>query len=88
MLALIDGADNNHIALDFVALAKTPDGKQVDQPMGKKFDTHLTGRSSWRRFARTALATEAPWILRLENTRSVSLSATILADASARLPRP
>jgi len=40
-VALIDGADNNHIALDFVALAKTPDGKQVDQPMGKKFDTHL-----------------------------------------------
>lgn len=40
--ALIDDADNNHIALDFVALAKTPDGKQAGQPKEQKFDTHLT----------------------------------------------
>jgi VWFA-related protein len=39
--ALIDAADNNHIALDFVALVKTPDGKPVDQPTDQKFDTHL-----------------------------------------------
>jgi VWFA-related protein len=41
-VALIDGADNNHMALEFVALAKTPDGKQVDQPMGRKIENHLT----------------------------------------------
>jgi hypothetical protein len=40
--ALIDEADNNHIAIDFVALAKTPDGKQVDSPRGQKVDAHLT----------------------------------------------
>jgi len=39
--ALIDDADNNHIALNFIALAKTPDGKQADQPMGQKIDVHL-----------------------------------------------
>ena len=40
--ALIDDADNSRIALDFVALAKTPDGKQVDQPVVQKIDAHLT----------------------------------------------
>jgi VWFA-related protein len=40
--ALIDDADNNHVELDFVALVKTPDGKQVDQPRDQKIDTHLT----------------------------------------------
>ncbi len=40
--AQIDAADNNHVELDFVALAKTPDGKQVDQPRDQKIDTHLT----------------------------------------------
>ena len=40
--ALIDEADNNHIAIDFVALAKTPEGKQVDSPRGQKVDAHLT----------------------------------------------
>ncbi|HEX9112419.1 MAG TPA: VWA domain-containing protein, partial [Terriglobales bacterium] len=38
--ALIDVADNNHVQLDFVALAKTPEGKQVDHPVGQKVDLH------------------------------------------------
>ena len=40
--ALIDDADNNHIALDFVALAKTPEGKEVDHPVGQRIDAHPT----------------------------------------------
>jgi VWFA-related protein len=40
--SLINETDNNHIVVDFVALARTPEGKQVDQPTGKKIDTHLT----------------------------------------------
>lgn len=40
--ALINDADNNHFALEFVALAKTPEGKQVDHPVGQRFDAHLT----------------------------------------------
>jgi VWFA-related protein len=40
--SLINDADNNHIALDFIALAKTSEGKPVDQPSGQKFDNHLT----------------------------------------------
>jgi VWFA-related protein len=40
--ALINDADNNHVVLEFVALAKTPEGKQVDHPVGQKFDAHLT----------------------------------------------
>ena len=40
--ALINDADNNHVALEFVALAKTPAGKQVDQPVGHNVDAHLT----------------------------------------------
>ncbi len=39
--ATIDDSDNNHIELEFVALVKTPEGKQADQPKGHKFDTHL-----------------------------------------------
>jgi VWFA-related protein len=39
---LIDEADNNHIALEFVAMAKTPEGKQADQPVGRMVDSHLT----------------------------------------------
>src|SRR5208337_851411 len=39
--ALIDVADNNHVVMDFAALAKTPEGKPVDHPMGKKIDGHL-----------------------------------------------
>jgi VWFA-related protein len=40
--ALVDDADNNHVALEFLALAITPEGKQIDHPVGQKFDTHLT----------------------------------------------
>src|SRR5580658_3550384 len=40
--ALIDESDNNHLVVDFVALAKTPEGKVVDQPVGQKVDMHLT----------------------------------------------
>jgi VWFA-related protein len=40
--ALIDLADNNHIALELVALAKTSEGKQVDHPVGQKVDLHPT----------------------------------------------
>lgn len=39
---LINDADNNHIELEFAALAKTPEGKQVDHPVGNKVDAHLT----------------------------------------------
>ena len=38
----VDDADNNHLALEFIAAAKTSQGKQVDQPIGKKFETHLS----------------------------------------------
>jgi VWFA-related protein len=40
--ALIDDADNNHIVVEFIALAKTPEGKTVDHPTGQKVDAHLT----------------------------------------------
>jgi VWFA-related protein len=40
--ALINDADNNHLSLELAALAKTPEGKQVDHPVGQKFDAHLT----------------------------------------------
>jgi VWFA-related protein len=40
--ALINEADNNHLVLDFVALAKTPEGKLVNRPVGQKIDAHLT----------------------------------------------
>ena len=39
--SLVNDADNNHVALEFVAVAKTEEGKQVDQPTGKKFDVHV-----------------------------------------------
>jgi VWFA-related protein len=38
---VINDADNNHVALDFVAMAKSPEGKAVDQPKGQKIDLHL-----------------------------------------------
>ncbi len=41
---LIDVVDNNHVALDFVALAKTPEGKPVGQPVGKRIDLHSTAQ--------------------------------------------
>jgi VWFA-related protein len=36
----IDASDNNHAALEFVALARTPDGKAVDRPVGQSVDLH------------------------------------------------
>ncbi len=41
--SLIDVADNNHVQLDFVTLAKTAEGKQVDHPVGQKVDLHPAG---------------------------------------------
>jgi VWFA-related protein len=38
---LINEADNNHVAMEFAAQAKAPDGKPVDSPVGKKIETHL-----------------------------------------------
>jgi VWFA-related protein len=39
--AQIDEGDNNHVALDFLAMARMPNGKQAGQPTGEKFSTHL-----------------------------------------------
>ena len=39
---LINDADNNHVVLEFLALAKTLEGKPVDRPMGQKVENHLT----------------------------------------------
>jgi VWFA-related protein len=39
---LINEADNNHIVLDFVALAITPEGKRADHPVGRTIEAHLT----------------------------------------------
>jgi VWFA-related protein len=39
---LINDADNNHVVLEFMAMAKTPEGKAIDHPMGQKIDAHLT----------------------------------------------
>jgi VWFA-related protein len=41
--SLINDADNNHLMLDFVVLAKTPEGKAVADPTAKKVDAHLAG---------------------------------------------
>ena len=43
---LINDADNNHFALEVVALAKTPEGKGVDHPLSQKFDAHLTSEKA------------------------------------------
>jgi VWFA-related protein len=40
--ALINDAESNHFVLDFVALAKTPEGKTVDHPVGQQLEAHLT----------------------------------------------
>jgi VWFA-related protein len=40
--ALISDADNNHLLLEFMALAKTPEGKAIDHPVGQKIESHLT----------------------------------------------
>jgi hypothetical protein len=39
---LINVAENNHVAMEFAAQAKAPDGKMVDSPVGKKIENHLT----------------------------------------------
>jgi VWFA-related protein len=39
---LINDADNNHLVLEFVALVKTPEGKQVDHAVGQKVENRLT----------------------------------------------
>ena len=44
--SLINDADNNHVVMEFVALAKTPEGKSVDRPMGQTIDVHLTPERS------------------------------------------
>lgn len=43
--AVIDDADNNHIVLEFITLAKTPEGKPVDHPIGQKIENHLTAQN-------------------------------------------
>jgi VWFA-related protein len=40
--ALINEAESNHFVIDFVALAKTPEGKTVDHPVGQQIEAHLT----------------------------------------------
>jgi VWFA-related protein len=40
--AMINDADNNHIVVEFMAMAKTPEGKAIDHPVGQKIDAHLT----------------------------------------------
>jgi VWFA-related protein len=40
--ALVNESDNNHVALEFVAVAKTPEGKTVDRPVGQTVEAHLT----------------------------------------------
>jgi len=39
---LINAVDNNHFILEFVALAKTPEGKRAELPLDQKIDGHLT----------------------------------------------
>jgi len=39
---LINEADNNHLVLEFVSVAITPEGKRVDHAMGQTVDAHLT----------------------------------------------
>jgi hypothetical protein len=43
--ALINTAENNHFVFDFVALAKTPEGKTVDHPVGKQVEAHLSAEN-------------------------------------------
>jgi len=43
---LIDAADNNHLVVDFIAVARTATGQQVDKPMGKKIDVHASAEQS------------------------------------------
>lgn len=40
--ALVNESENNHVMLEFVAVAKTPEGKTVDRPVGQTVEAHLT----------------------------------------------
>jgi VWFA-related protein len=40
--AVIDDSDKNHVVLDFVALAKTPEGKLAGKPIGQQVDIHVS----------------------------------------------
>jgi fibronectin type 3 domain-containing protein len=40
--SLIDDSDNNHLAIDLVAVAKTSEGKLVENPTDKKIEAHLS----------------------------------------------
>jgi VWFA-related protein len=40
--AVVNVGDNNHLLLEFVAVAKTPEGKSVDSPSGKRVEDHVT----------------------------------------------
>lgn len=42
---LIDASDSNHMALEFLALAKTGEGKQIDRPMGNRYAFHATAEN-------------------------------------------
>ena len=44
--SLIDDSDNNHLAIDLVTVAKTPEGKQVENPMEKKMEGHLSAEKT------------------------------------------
>jgi VWFA-related protein len=39
---VINEPDHNHLVLDIAALAFTPDGKRLGQPVGQKIDVHLS----------------------------------------------
>jgi hypothetical protein len=38
---IVDDADNNHFAMEFMAQVRTPEGKAVDRPVGEKVDVHV-----------------------------------------------
>jgi VWFA-related protein len=39
---VVDETDNNHVVLDFLALAKTPEGKSAGQPVDQKLEARLS----------------------------------------------
>ena len=39
---MVNQSENNRVAVEFFALAKTVEGKIVDSPSGQRFDSHLT----------------------------------------------
>ena len=43
--SVVDLTDNNHLRLDFLAIAISPEGKAVGQPEGKVVDLHLTSET-------------------------------------------